>query len=194
MGANDAKSDLQPQPPDRVHVAVMRVVRRGREAEFESQLEKFFSEAARQPGVCGAYLVRPFAGSHAREYGILRSFQSERDRDHFYGSDLYRRWNDAIAPLVEGEPVRRDLHGLEAFFEGPAAPSRWKMAIVTWVGVNPAVYLSAAAVPKIFGPLPSLIELLVVNAFVVAALTWVLMPLLTRLLGPWLSREISQPI
>ena len=50
-------------PPETVHVAIMRVVRAGREREFEVQIERFFQEAARQPGVCGAYLIRPIAGS-----------------------------------------------------------------------------------------------------------------------------------
>src|SRR5438105_14279344 len=101
-----------------VHVAIMRVVRPGHEQEFETLVGRFFEEAARQPGVCGAYLIRPIAGTHAREYGILRSFASREDRDRFYGSELYRSWNEAVAPLVEGPPRRQELHGLEAFLRG----------------------------------------------------------------------------
>lgn len=85
-----------------VHVAVMRIVRSGHEEEFEALIQRFFRKAVFQPGVCGAYLIRPFAGSHAREYGILRSFASEEDRQRFYASDLYREWNEAVAPLVGG--------------------------------------------------------------------------------------------
>ncbi|MDB5902567.1 MAG: hypothetical protein JWM26_1445 [Betaproteobacteria bacterium] len=170
-----------------VHVAIMRVVRPGREREFEALIQKFFEEAARQPGVCGAYLIRPIVGSLSREYGILRSFHSEEDRDRFYGSDVYRDWNDAVAPLVEGGPQRRELHGLEAFFHGNAPPPpRWKMAVLTWVGVNPAVFIFSNAVPAIVGELPMLAGLLLVNAFVVASLTWGFMPALTKLFSRWL--------
>jgi antibiotic biosynthesis monooxygenase (ABM) superfamily enzyme len=170
-----------------VHAAIMRVVRPGREPEFEALIQQFFEEAARQPGVCGAYLIRPIVGSHSREYGILRSFHSKEDRDRFYGSDVYRRWNDAVAPLVEGGPQRRELHGLEAFFHGNAPPPpRWKMALLTWVGVNPAVYIFSNAVPAVFGELPMLVRLLLVNAFVVASLAWVFMPALTKLFSRWL--------
>jgi antibiotic biosynthesis monooxygenase (ABM) superfamily enzyme len=173
--------------PEMVHVAIMRVVRERREHEFEALIPKFFEEAARQPGVCGAYLIRPIAGSHSREYGILRSFHSEADRERFYSSDLYRRWNEAVAPLVEGGPQRRELHGLEAFFHGSAPPPpRWKMALLTWVGVNPAVYIFSNAVPAGFGELPMLATLLLVNVFVVASLAWVFMPALTRLFSGWL--------
>lgn len=173
--------------PEMVHVAIMRAVRPGHEREFEALIEKFFEEAARQPGVCGAYLIRPIVGSHSHEYGILRSFHSVEDRDRFYASDLYRRWNEAVAPHVEGDPQRRELHGLEAFFHGNAPPPpRWKMALLTWLGVNPAVYIFSNAVPAVFGDMPMLVRLLLVNAFVVASLTWFFMPVLIKLFGRWL--------
>lgn len=172
-----------------VHVAIMRVVRPGREREFEVQIERFFQEAARQPGVCGAYLIRPIAGSNAREYGILRSFASRADQDRFYASDLYRQWNEAVAPLVEGAPKREELHGLEAFFRHGARPRTWKMALLTWVGVNPPVYIFSNAVPAAFGDLHPLVMLLVVNAFVVASLAWGFMPLLTRIFRRWLESD-----
>src|SRR6266567_5804757 len=170
-----------------VHVAIMRVVRPGHEREFEALIQTFFEEAARQPGICGAYLIRPIVGSHSREYGILRSFHSQEDRDRFYASDFYRRWNEAVAPLVERDPQRRELHGLEAFFHGNAPPPpRWKMALLTWIGVNPAVYIFSKAVPAVFGDLPMLARLLIVNASVVASLTWFFMPVLTKLFRGWL--------
>lgn len=170
-----------------IHVAIIRVVREGQETEFERLIEQFFHEATRQPGVCGAYLIRPLVGSNSREYGILRSFQSVEDMNRFYESDIFRKWNEAIRPLVEGEPQRRELHGMEAFFrEGAALPPRWKMAIVTWIGVSPAVYIFSNTVPAVFGHLSTLMSLLLVNALVVATLTWVFMPLLTKLFHRWL--------
>lgn len=173
---------------ERVYIAIMRVVRPGSEREFEALIGRFFEEAARQPGVCDAYLIRPIAGSDSREYGILRSFRSHEDRERFYASDLYRRWNEAVAPLVEGSPLRRELHGLEAFFHGHASqPPRWKMALLTWIGVNPAVYIFSLAVPAVFGDLPPIAMLLVVNAFVVASLAWGFMPLLARIFKAWLE-------
>jgi antibiotic biosynthesis monooxygenase (ABM) superfamily enzyme len=173
-----------------VHVAIMRSVRPGREREFERLVQQFFEEAAKQPGVCGAYLIRPFAGVQSREYGILRSFASDEDRERFYTSKLYVDWNEAVAPLVEGPPQRKELHGLEAFFRGgdaAAPPPRWKMAILTWVGVNPAVYVFSNGIPALVD-LPMLPGLLLVNAFVVGSLAWVLMPALTKIFAGWLRR------
>lgn len=171
-----------------VHVAIMRKVRPGREVEFEREIQRFFGVAEHAPGVRGAYLVRPMPGSSAQEYGILRSFGSEDDMRRFYDSDLYRRWQDTVRPLVDGEASRRQLHGMEAFFrEAGAPPPSWKMAVVTWLGVNPAVYIFAFLVPLVFGSLHSVATLLVVNLFVVASLTWFFMPILTRLFRHWLQ-------
>jgi antibiotic biosynthesis monooxygenase (ABM) superfamily enzyme len=79
---------------------------------------------------------------------------------------------------------------MEAFFRAghAVAPPLWKMALVTWLGVDVAVYVFSNVIPALV-MLPGLLSMLVVNAFVVAALTWVIMPLLTRLFGGWLSRS-----
>jgi uncharacterized protein len=173
--------------PELVHVAILRVVRPGREMDFEARIREFFEEAARQPGVCGAYLIRPIAGSDAREYGILRSFRSPEERDRFYASDLYRNWNESVGPLVEGAPRREPIHGLEAFFRHVDPPPRWKMAVLTWIGVNPAVYIFSKAVPALVPQLPLVATFLVVNALVVASLTWCFMPILARIFASWLQ-------
>ena len=170
-----------------IHVAIVRKVRPGREQEFERRLAEMFREVEHEPGVEGAYLLRP-VDPGSREYGIVRTFTDEATRERFYASDRFRRWNETLAPLVEGAPRMRDVHGLEGFFVPPAAgrPPAWKMALVTWLAVNPAVYVGSQVVPEVFGPLPPLVRLLVTNAFVVACLTWVLMPLLTRVFARWL--------
>jgi uncharacterized protein len=81
----------------------------------------------------------------------------------------------------------REVHGLEAFFRDHApAPPRWKMALLSWIAVTPAVYAFSRLVPSVFGQLSELAALPLVTAFVVASLSWVLMPLLTRLFRPWL--------
>lgn len=170
-----------------VQVAILRKVRAGRESEFEARLLEFFGEAARDPGVRDVQLIRPIAGSESREYGILRSFRSEADMRRFYESDVYRRWQDAVRPLVEGEVRRQPIHGLEAFFRGaPPPPPRWKMALLTWLAVNPAVYVSSQVVAAAFEKLPPFAELLLVNVLVVSLLTWILMPVFTRLGRSWL--------
>ena len=179
---------LSDKTPRRVHVAIQRAVKPGREAEFEQAIARFFERAEDEPGSAGAYLVRPFDGSARQEYGVLRSFDSREAMERFYRSPLYQEWTETVGPLVDGEPSLRELHGLEAFFRAPSQPPAWKMALVTWLGVNPAVYLSAEAVSRTGLETPPLVELMLVNVLVVAGLTWVIMPLFTRWFRGWLER------
>jgi antibiotic biosynthesis monooxygenase (ABM) superfamily enzyme len=172
-----------------IHVAILRKVRPGQEAEFERIVGEFFREAATVPGVEGAYLMRPAGDKVPREYGVLRSFASEAEMEAFYASPLYQRLNDALRPVVEGEPQRRPLHGLEAFFRGNNPPPRWKMFLLTWLGVTPLVYGFGMLVQAAVGSWPRFVVVALTTLPVVATLAWVVMPALTSVFRRWLRPE-----
>ena len=178
---------------DVVHFAVTRQVRPGHEQAFEEVLREFARESLRVPGTMGVHLIAPVPGTEGCEYGILRSFESEEASHNFYESDLFRNWQEQVAGMVVGEPVRRSLHGLEAFFRDTqdAPPPRWKMAVVTWMGVFPSVLLWSSLLPKVLSGLPSLAIVAIVNVFVVVTLAWGVMPLLTRMFAGWLHNRTS---
>jgi len=171
-----------------VHVAITRTVKPGSEEAFREAIKSIFDDTLRENTSLGAQLLRPLPGSDSRTYGILRSFSTEDDRDAFYNSENFRKWEEAVAPMVEGDYSRRDLHGLEAFFRSNSIdPPAWKMALLTWLGVCPTVQIVSALVPTTMAAWPFWLLNAIVNIFVVAALVWVVMPLLTRLARPWLK-------
>jgi antibiotic biosynthesis monooxygenase (ABM) superfamily enzyme len=174
-----------------VHVAVTQQVKPGCESAFEEALRKFARESLHIPGTTGVHLIEPVPGTDGCEYGILRSFENEDAGQRFYESDLFKRWQEQVAHLVVGEPVRRRLHGLEAFFRDPqhSPPPRWKMAIVTWLGVFPSVLFWSSTLPKVLPGLPSLGVMAIINVFVVVTLAWGIMPLLTKLFAGWLRQN-----
>jgi antibiotic biosynthesis monooxygenase (ABM) superfamily enzyme len=61
------------------------------------------------------------------------------------------------------------------------------MAILTWLGVWPTVLVVSALTTNMLAGWMFWIANGVVNLFVVAGLTWIVMPLLTRLSRPWLK-------
>ena len=67
-----------------------------------------------------------------------------------------------------------------------AAP-RYKLALLTWI----AAYALITTFLALFGPTiadwPLALRTLVLSVTMVAALTWVIMPRLTRLFRPWLA-------
>jgi antibiotic biosynthesis monooxygenase (ABM) superfamily enzyme len=171
-----------------IHVAITRRVKPGCEAEFQNALREFLQRSFAHGGVLGATMIVPPPGSDSREFGILRTFANEKDRDDFYASAIFKEWERRCGPLTETNArTRRPLHGLEAWFRGPRKPPpRWKMAVATFLGVFPV----AIALNLAIGPLMSSWHLLargaVFNICVVALLTWVVMPLVTRVLDDWL--------
>jgi antibiotic biosynthesis monooxygenase (ABM) superfamily enzyme len=176
---------------DGVHFAVTREVRTGHEHAFEEALRDFARESLRVPGTTGVHLIAPVPGTEGCEYGILRSFESDEASRRFYESELFSNWQEQVSEMVVGEPVRRRLHGLEAFFRDTryAPPPRWKMAVVTWMGVFPAVLLWSSLLPKVLSGLPSLAVVAIVNVLVVVTLAWGVMPLLTRIFAGWLQNR-----
>jgi antibiotic biosynthesis monooxygenase (ABM) superfamily enzyme len=99
-----------------VSVAITRRVRAGREAEFQQALREFMQTSFDDSSVLGVSMIVPPPGTDSREYGILRTFANETDRDAFYGSTHFKNWEQKAQALTEGTPERRELHGLEAWF------------------------------------------------------------------------------
>src|SRR5438093_4818825 len=170
-----------------IHVAITRRVRPGCEPEFQEALREFFHSSFEHRGVWGAQMLTPPPGSTSREFGILRTFADEKERDAFYASPMFQEWDARARTLTDGEPVYRDLHGLEAWFRSPhAPPPRWKMALVTLLGVYPVSVLIGLLVSPRLREVPLAVNALIVSALIVACLTWFVMPLLTRTLSGWL--------
>lgn len=169
-----------------VHVAITRRVRPGREAEFQAALREFFHESFAHSAVLGATLLVPPPGSASREFGILRTFADERERDAFYASPLFQQWETRARELTDGEPHYRTLHGLEAWFRSPGAPPRWKMALVTFLGVYPLTSVLPRLGARLLPDWHPLLANVLVTGLIVSLLAWVVMPVLTRLFRSWL--------
>jgi antibiotic biosynthesis monooxygenase (ABM) superfamily enzyme len=172
-----------------IHIAITRQVRAGCEAEFQQALREFLQASFAHGGVWGASMLTPLPGSDSREFGILRTFANEQERGAFYESPMFKAWDERARTLTEGEPVHRQLHGLEAWFRSPQnPPPRWKMAVATFLGVFPTAMGLNLTLGSAIRPWPFLLSNTVFNACMVGLLTWVVMPLVTRLLKPWLLK------
>ncbi len=177
-----------------IYVAVVRRVKPGCEAAFEQALHEFVQRSLKLPGQNGVHVTRPPPGSDSREYGILRRFLDPGARDAFYQSALFREWRQQVAPLTEGEPLYDHLCGLETWFTLPGQraivpPPPWKMALVTFVAVDVVTTLLFWGIGPAIQSWPFLLRNSAFNIVVVAALTWLAMPLLTRLCKHWLYPE-----
>lgn len=186
-----ASAGLRPRASGVVTTTVLRKVKAGQEEDFEQALREFFHRAEAIPGSLSVYVVRPVPGSGSREYGIMRSFATEADRQRFYSSDLFNEWEAEASRFTEGDTRHDNLTGLEGWFTLPGAkavipPPKWKMAASTlFGGYVTGVFLYFTLKPLTVG-LPNLVKIFVDGASGTVLLTWVVMPNVTRLFGRWL--------
>lgn len=68
----------------------------------------------------------------------------------------------------------------------PSGPPRYKLALLTWVGAYALITLILAVLGPAMVSWPLPLRTLVLSATMVVALTWLVMPRLTRLFRPWL--------
>jgi len=176
---------------DAMTVVVHRRVKNGRELEFERAMQAFTSFAMAFPGHLGLQLLRAAEGS--RDYTVVDRFASTAARRAFTASPEYAAWMRELRGLTEGDPRIQELTGLEGWFAPDHAPlpnpGRLKMAVATFLGVFPVSTLVGLAVAPYLQPLPMLVRSAIASAIIVGLLTWVVMPLVTRLLHAWLFPE-----
>jgi antibiotic biosynthesis monooxygenase (ABM) superfamily enzyme len=174
-----------------IHIAIIRHVRPGCEAQFQQGLREFFQSSFAHGGVLGVTMIVPPPGSNSREFGILRTFENEKERDDFYASAAFKAWEEKSAPLTEGGcPEHRQLHGLEAWFRSPHnPPPKWKMSVATFLGVFPLAMVLNLTLGPAIREWPFVLRNAVFNACVVALLSWAVMPVVTRLLHSWLQPQ-----
>jgi uncharacterized protein len=68
----------------------------------------------------------------------------------------------------------------------PGPPPRHKLALVTWAGAYGMITLIIWLLGPAIAGWPLVLRTLVISVLMVMALTWVVLPTLTRLFRPWL--------
>lgn len=174
---------------------VFRVVRRrarpGCAPAYEALVRAMFEEARRFPGYLSAELIPP--ATAGGEYQIVQRFATPADLERWNASAERLDWMEKLSHVAEGEPEYRLLHGLDAWF-GPAAlpvakpPPRWRLTLVSWLGIFPTVALLLSFVGPLLADLPFLLRTAAITALVAVLMSYVIMPRLTRWLGGWLRR------
>lgn len=170
-------------------VLISRNVKVGSEADFERVTESLMKTASRFPGFLGAQLVHPGEDPEVEDmmYHVVLAFDQQSNLDAWHKSPERRTGLDAAAPFIEGELNFKAMSGLGLWFKTTQpAPPRWKIAVVTWLGICPTVYLLfwlTGDLMKSWGLFPRTV---VLTLAVVLLMTWVVAPQLTKLFRPWL--------
>ena len=188
-------NEVMASPP--VTVLVTRRARHGRAPEFERLMAGMRAAAATFPGHMGGFLIPPEQAEQGC-YRVLFAFDTDAHLRAWTQSRERQRWHRRIADVTHGDAAMRVLSGLETWFALPAAstrlpPARWKMAIVTWMGIFPLVLLTSHTVAPLLGAwIHPLGVVMVSTALITVAMTWVVMPNLVPLFASWLYPALAE--
>ncbi|WP_114968206.1 antibiotic biosynthesis monooxygenase [Rhodoferax ferrireducens] len=182
------------KPTGAVTVLVTRRVKAGHEAAFEQASSDMTAAASAFPGYLGGQLVRPDAegsGDDSALYHVVFAFDTHEHLQGWQQSPTRSLGLAAIAPHIEAQTLRQ-VSGLGHWFAAPVGPKqnpppRWKVAVVTWLGICPTVYVLFLLLGPLLAPWPLLPRVMLLTALVVLIMTWLVAPpQLTQLLKPWL--------
>lgn len=173
-----------------VTAIISHLVRTGREQGYEEWLHGIAMAAYRFQGHLGVSVIRP--GDHAHpEYVAIVKFNHYDNLKAWLESSVRQEWLARLQPLIEKPETIQTLTGLETWFTLPnkpmkVPPPRYKMAIMTWLGVFCTISLLNRLLVPLLAGLPALLSSLLITGLTVALLTYVIMPRLTQLFRKWL--------
>ncbi|HYP15548.1 MAG TPA: antibiotic biosynthesis monooxygenase [Bryobacteraceae bacterium] len=180
--------------PVPVTAVVHRRIKAGSEQRFEELMQEFSKELLGQPGRLGINVIR--TAGDPRNYTVLDRFATEEDRRSFTQSPSYKKWMERLNEVSDVAPQIEEHEGIALWFTFPSGsvqkPVKVRMALVTLMGVYPLTVLIPPMVAPFTAGWPLPFRQLLVAALVVIALTWVVLPQLSKLFRRWLVVE-SRP-
>jgi hypothetical protein len=178
-----------------VTVIVTRRAKKEKIKEFEEWMDGIVHEAMKFEGHMGVNIIRPTDPSNP-EYVVIFHFNTYENLTKWEKSEVRKEWIDKSKDLAEGEPTVEKQTGLEFWFtphtgDKAAAmpPPRYKMAIVITGIIFVLVSILLPQIRQLTIGLPVLLSTLAGVVIMVLLMTYVIMPAVTRLLRPWLSKK-----
>jgi antibiotic biosynthesis monooxygenase (ABM) superfamily enzyme len=185
---------MSPPPEDKsVTVVVRRRTKPGCELPFEEAMRCFIGFALSAPGNRGIQVLRSDEGN-PREYTIADRFADAPARRAFTGTGAYRDWMTRLREFTEDDPHLGEMEGLAGWFTLPDKPARrpppkLKMALLAFLGIYPLILFLPSIISSLLPAWHPLLRDAVFTGLIVALLTWVVMPALTKLLRGWLWKD-----
>ena len=172
-----------------VTIIIKRRPKPDRIKEFEEVMQGTTRDALQFEGHLGANIILPtYPGDY---YRIVFKFDSMRNYLAWEGSAVRAQWMQRYAE-VELEPQEIEiLTGLETWFTLPGQealvpPPKYKMFLVTWLSIFCLTLLMSYSVGPFLSNFPLLLQVAVSTLILVALMTYLVMPNVSRLLKRWL--------
>jgi len=165
---------------------------------FESKIMKMSVDISRFPGYLGVNFFRPLDPADG-DYRVVIKFKTMQDRINWTNSDEYKKWEEIEKKITIAPPRTYMVNGLETWFTLPGnrvmkPPKKERQMIVTWLAVFPVLSILTPVETMLFGGLPYLLQKMIDVAILVLLLTFIVMPLMTRIFKTFLYPEGTRKI
>ena len=184
MGGENQDTELASKE---VTVVVNLRIKPGCEKDYDEWLERFLILQRKVPGYLGTTTIME-TGPDSSARHIIHRFRDKASLDAWENSEELRK---LIAEVDNySTPYLQKATGLETWFTLPdlkaiVPPPKWKMAIVAFIGAYCISSVAIYVLSLLLGQQLLLINLFM-NIILVIGLTYLAMPLLSRLLRRWL--------
>ncbi len=182
----EADSSLEP-----VTTLIVRLVKPDRMNDFEQWLAGMNQVVKGFEGHLGTDLIRPRDHSHP-EYVIVVRFDNYEHLRAWMGSTERERWLKRSEEMTVGEMHVQEAHGFEPWFTLPdrsvpsVAPARYKMALLTVLALYPPLLALSTVLSYLLHDWPRPLVMFFNVLLLVPAMTYFIMPWMTRLFRSWL--------
>lgn len=176
-----------------VTVVVTHRVKVGAETAYRTWQRDIAAAARDTKGFVSSEAFEP-AGEQP-EWVVVFRFDEPRHLQAWLDSDKRAALLERAAPLLESWDMHTISGGLGGWFpvlgEEAGTPPAWKQALVVLLALYPTVMALQLLLTPLLADLPMAVQMLIGNVVSVAALTYLLMPPVTRALRPWLDPNTS---
>ncbi len=179
--------------PCQVTTMVTRRITPGREDEYTDGLREVAQVARGFDGHQGVTILGPHGGPPT-EFTAIFTFDSAANLERWMTSEERRQWLERVRELTVDDEDVESLTGLEPWFTLPnrvvnRPPARWKMSLLTFLGVYPMLLVLGAVLKPAVGDWPLALRLGASLVVGIPLMTWFIMPGLSRLFFSWLYPE-----
>ncbi|MFF2809225.1 antibiotic biosynthesis monooxygenase [Streptomyces sp. NPDC058000] len=205
-------SDLFEEPPtqevlvggtpvhDSVTAVIAHEVRPDQEQDFVRWQDKVLAAQRAFPGFMGSELFRPVKDVQGKWVAVFR-FDNRQHLDAWLESPAREKLLDEGRAFFVSYDVRKVGSAFGSWFRfdtssEEGAPPNWKQAMSVLLALYPTVKVLDLTVGSYFDALgmPGYLSLFLSNVLSVSILTWLLLPLLNRLLAFWLMPGRAQSL
>ena len=173
-----------------ITTSIARRIKIGKEAEYEEWVHKIITVGSKFPGYLGVSILKPSVGTHG-EYVTLVKFDNYMNQRIWETSPERKLFLTELNDITEGKSKIIKVSGLESWFLLPEVPmstppNKHKMALVITIVVFFLVLIVNIIFKEFLNQLSLIPKVAFLSTIQVLLLTYIFMPIVTKILKNWL--------